>query len=287
MGFSFEKVDSYAQKVIDKDELNNTINRLNNAIKSGNYKQNGWGAVENILSDYKFSSDSEKEHMLEQIKLMLKLWGTGTHGKYTVASIIKACIEHGERLDNIGHYVLGAKIMNRNGEVKVGGKPIEIKATNPVILWLNEYWKKNNLNQNPKSSEIIPNKIEHKEEDKPQTPPDSSSQQLTTQENKVNTNNLNIDDIENILDLKGQLKLSDIWYAVNQMKETGKGEEKAFIEYFNKLSSDDKRNLILHFNYINEKLKITSIGEFIRMMNDEKKQEELTNILEDLKKPIS
>lgn len=140
MGYAYEILGRYKQKVVDESELNAAAKNLEKALQTGNYKKYGWGAVEKPLAGYKFSSEVEKTHFLEQVKLMLKLWGTGPIGKNTVSAIVEKCLAANDNLQNVGAYARGSEIKDAKGK-KIG----EVKDTNPVVVGIGEYRRKNDL----------------------------------------------------------------------------------------------------------------------------------------------
>lgn len=133
----YETMGGYKQKVIDKPELDHAIKNLSKAIETRDFVKYGWSALEKLLKNHEFSSD-EKTAFLEQTHLMLKLWGTGPIGKNTVATITKKCLDDYQTLDKVGEYVQDTKILNASGK-EIG----VVKATNPVVLWMNTYREKN------------------------------------------------------------------------------------------------------------------------------------------------
>lgn len=150
MGYTTITIGKYRQRVIDDAELDAA--------------QKNFGRWFPSLEKY---SGEARKQVEDQIRLMLKLWGTGAHGRYTVASIIRKCEDAGDSLVNIGLYAEGAHIRGSKGEIKVGGKPVVVGATNPVVYWLTQYRKVNQIEGEKKQTrEITPKKINKTEETK-------------------------------------------------------------------------------------------------------------------------
>ncbi|MEW6528448.1 MAG: hypothetical protein AB1391_01020 [Candidatus Micrarchaeota archaeon] len=138
-----EQVQEEKQKKapVIKPKLCNIVNNLSKALETKKFKDCGWRIIEDKLRNYEFSKDDEKQHFLNQINLMIKLWGEGQIGKNVVASIITKCIDEKDSLQNVGNdeYVKGTEIFDRSGKKKIG----EVRDTSPVLLWLKEYRTKN------------------------------------------------------------------------------------------------------------------------------------------------
>ncbi|MFA5077204.1 MAG: hypothetical protein WC488_02145 [Candidatus Micrarchaeia archaeon] len=128
------KGSTYEQDIIGESELAYSMRNLQKVLEKPDGKNKyGWDELAKLLQgkDYKFAN-GEVKYVLDQVELMLKLWGAGTYGKKIVTGIAKKCLGN-DTLDNIGTYVAGTTV-----ELG-GGKKANITATNPVALWINEY----------------------------------------------------------------------------------------------------------------------------------------------------
>ncbi|MDD5337754.1 MAG: hypothetical protein PHS02_04695 [Candidatus ainarchaeum sp.] len=126
-------VNKDGQDQLDTKPRQIAINALNKALEPQSKSRYGWDDLYNLLAAYNYDfAKGEKEHVMGQIEQMLKLWGAGPHGKAIVTAIAKRCLEAGKTLDNMGDYIVGA-------EIPLGKSKITITATNPVVLWVNEY----------------------------------------------------------------------------------------------------------------------------------------------------
>lgn len=255
MGYAFEG----KQKVIDSSELSMAINNLSNAIKTGNYNEKGWSDLKKVLKNHTFS-EKEQTHFLNQVKLMLKLWGTGSVGKRTVSAITEKCLKNETSLMHIGLYVQGTEIKNKN-EKRIG----VVSATNPVVQWIKKYRKDNGLGI---ELDVIPQKqtekhkpeVKEKEqiEQNSETKPEVKEEKLIEQKPGTEAQNQRKEklaetptpelDTSFFRPYNDQSEMSDILRKnifdvseeINEMRKTDKDSADAFIEYVNSKTENEK-----------------------------------------------
>ena len=122
------------QKVVDDSELDYAMKRLNAAIKTNRYEQNGWAALKKHHSGLSSLEGADREHAMAQIRIMLKLWNSGQNGKMAVSGIMDRCASSGDSLANLGLYAKGAEIKDARGKLLA-----QVGQTSPIVLWIRKY----------------------------------------------------------------------------------------------------------------------------------------------------